>query len=60
VDGQPELTRAWPPTALMLKGASQGAEDGETRYRRMGGGEASGRWRAATMIECPRGGLQCG
>jgi hypothetical protein len=30
VDGRPELTGAWPPAALVLKGASQGAEDGET------------------------------
>jgi hypothetical protein len=29
VDGQPELTETWPPTAPVLKGASQGAEDGE-------------------------------
>jgi hypothetical protein len=30
VDGRPELTRAWPLAALVLKGASQAAEDGET------------------------------
>jgi hypothetical protein len=31
VDGPHELTGAWPPAALVLKGASQGAEDGKTR-----------------------------
>jgi hypothetical protein len=30
MDRWPELTRAWPPAAPVLKGASQGAEDGET------------------------------
>jgi hypothetical protein len=30
MDGQPEVTRAWPPAAPVLKGAKQGAEDGET------------------------------
>jgi hypothetical protein len=30
VDGRPELAGAWPPAALVLKGASHGAEDGET------------------------------
>jgi hypothetical protein len=30
VDGRPKLTGAWPPTAPVLKGASQGAEDGKT------------------------------
>jgi hypothetical protein len=29
VDGRPELTGAWPPAAPVLKGASQGVEDGE-------------------------------
>jgi hypothetical protein len=36
VDRRPELTEAWPPVALMLKGANQGVEDGET-----GPGESS-------------------
>jgi hypothetical protein len=30
VDGRPELAGAWPPAAPVLKGTSQGAEDGET------------------------------
>jgi hypothetical protein len=30
VDGRPELAGAWPPAAPVLKGANQGAEDGET------------------------------
>jgi hypothetical protein len=30
VDGRPKLIGAWPPAALVLKGASQGAEDGKT------------------------------
>jgi hypothetical protein len=30
VDGRPELAGAWPPAAPVLKGASLGAEDGET------------------------------
>jgi hypothetical protein len=30
MDGQPELAGAWPPATPVLKGASQGAEDGET------------------------------
>jgi hypothetical protein len=30
VDERLELAEAWPPTAPVLKGASQGAEDGET------------------------------
>jgi hypothetical protein len=29
IDSGTELTGAWPPTAPMLKGAGQGAEDGE-------------------------------
>jgi hypothetical protein len=29
VDGRPELAGAWPPAAPVLKGASQGAKDGE-------------------------------
>jgi hypothetical protein len=30
VDGRPELAGAWPTAAPVLKGTSQGAEDGET------------------------------
>jgi hypothetical protein len=30
VDGRPELIGAWPPASPVLKGASQGVEDGET------------------------------
>jgi hypothetical protein len=30
MDGWPELTGAWSPAALVLKGAGQGDEDGET------------------------------
>jgi hypothetical protein len=30
VDGRPELTGAWPPAALVLKGSSQGVEDRKT------------------------------
>jgi hypothetical protein len=33
MDGRPELTGAWPPATPVLKGASQGAEDGEMGSR---------------------------
>jgi hypothetical protein len=38
MDGQPELTGAWPPTAPVLKVAGQGVEDRET-----GSGNSMGR-----------------
>jgi hypothetical protein len=52
VDGRPELAGAWPPAALVLKGASQGAEDGE-----MGSGNPlraspeDGRWQVGRVTE---------
>jgi hypothetical protein len=60
MDGRPELAGAWPSAALMLKGTSQGAEDGETESgnplrasqedgRRRGGRATEGNGRRQSM-----------
>jgi hypothetical protein len=43
MDGRPELAGAWPPAALVLKGSSQGAEDGEP-VKVLTGGWAAASW----------------
>jgi hypothetical protein len=52
VDGRPELTGAWPPAAPVPKGASQGAEDGETGSGNpLGASPEGGRHRGGRVME---------
>jgi hypothetical protein len=52
VDGRPEVTEAWPPAAPVLKGASQGAEDGETGSGNLlRASPQDGRWRGGRAVD---------
>jgi hypothetical protein len=52
VDGWPELTGAWPLAASVLKGASQGAEDGKTGLGNLlRASSEGGRWRGGRATE---------
>jgi hypothetical protein len=52
MDGGSELAGAWPPAAPMLKGAGQGAEDGETGSGNpLWASREGGRWRGGRAME---------
>jgi hypothetical protein len=52
MDGRPELAGAWPPAALVLKGASQGVEDREMGSRNpLRASPDGGRWRCGRATE---------